>query len=861
LWGGLVARGPIVNRPGCAAAWLFNRLTTLDSVMFFENAGSRRFFTVSEPMECWVQTNITVRWVLYVLVVAAATAVAVLTRGTAAASETPEAASSTVNLRWQPISGATRVRVYLLAEPRGAKTLLATLPGKAASHKADGLAPAATMFLQVEADTAKGLVSRSFRIRTEGGPRARLDNPVREVHACAPDILMIVLSGGDGAAWQSGAWSVTRSSGAAIAVRAVHRESLPVGAPHYEIGFGRPYSDDILDVDHRIYLSLAEPLGSADVLRIRGPLGVNFLLPFNDRFLETPVIHLNQVGYNPHAAKRYAYISGWLGDGKALPLANFPTEAEILLNDADATVLQRVPITVRAEHDIEAGAEVRQIDLSGVPPAEGRPLRVRLPGIGVSWPTEVSQAAALNAFSTLARGIFFNRWGGDLTPKHAAPWSRPPDDHHVYTGEISDFEKLFSKDAPLTGERHLTAGYHDAGDFEQRPTATVVPQLLMRAFEMNSPHFTDIQLNIPETGNGIPDLLNEALWGISGWEQLQEPDGGVRQGVQSNRHPWGFYLASDDPQPYWTFSRDADTTARVAGLFAQAARLVVSYNPARAAELKQRAIRAWEYADRNGAGNACRLYGAGELLRLTGDRIYQEAFEKAWSASGPFGAFSAFAPYQFTVDDYKKGKRAMADFLQGYAHASSHSPDIAAVIQKWLTNYAGQAVKTTENEHAYRNPRPEKFPMDWGQGTTMARFVDTVIARMQLGGLSPAERQRYFDTLSLSADYLLGGNPNGLVYITGLGSRHVEEPLHLDSLVFIKQGKGAVPGIPVFGPTAAAPKAPYARAAVAAFYPSFDQRPEALRYADVRTVPNFNEFSVWETQAPDAELLAILLVE
>jgi hypothetical protein len=36
-------------------------------------------------------------------------------------------------------------------------------------------------------------------------------------------------------------------------------------------------------------------------------------------------------------------------------------------------------------------------------------------------------------------------------------------------------------------------------------------------------------------------------------------------------------------------------------------------------------------------------------------------------------------------------------------------------------------------------------------------------------------------------------------------------------------------------------------------------RPEALRYADVRTVPNFNEFSVWETQAPDTELPAILL--
>lgn len=776
--------------------------------------------------------------------------------GAAATLQTAGITSSTVNLRWQPVAGAMKVRIYLAADTRRGRTLLATLPAKAASYRAEGLAPAVTMFLQVETGTSKGPTTQSIRVRTEGGPRARLDNAVREVHAYAPDILMVVLSGGSGGTWQSAAWNVTRSSGTAVAVRAVYRESLPVGAPHYEIGYGRPYSDEMLDIEHRIYLVLAEPIGSADVLHIHGPLGIDFLLPFNDRLLETPVIHLNQVGYNPHATLRYAYVSGWMGDGHALPLRNFPAEAELVSDDADGTVLARLPVTIRAEHDAEAGAEVREIDLSTIQPREGRRLRVHLPGIGVSWPTEVSQAAGQRVFITLARAIFMNRWGGDLT--HQPIWSRPPDYHHVYTGELSDFERLFPADQPRTGERHLTAGYHDAGDFEQRPTGTAVPELLLRAFEMNAAHLTDNQLGIPESGNGIPDLLDEALWGVQGWEQLQESDGGVRQGVQSNRHPWGFYLPSDDPQPYWTFARDPDTTARVAGLFAKAARLIASYHPARAAQLKQRAIRAWEYADRNGAGNACKLYGAGELYRLTGQPVYRDEFEKAWHAMGPSGAFSSFAPYQLTVSDYKKGRRAMADFVQGYAHAPAHSAEILASIRKWFTNYAIQAVKTTEVEHAYRNPRPGKYPMDWGQGTTMSRFVDTVIARIELGGLSRAERQLYFDTLSLAADYLLGGNPNGLVYITGLGTRHVEEPLHLDSLVFIKRGKGAIPGIPVFGPTEEAPKMPYALPAIRAFYPDFSLRPEALRYADVRTVPNFNEFSVWETQAPDTELFANL---
>jgi hypothetical protein len=40
--------------------------------------------------------------------------------------------------------------------------------------------------------------------------------------------------------------------------------------------------------------------------------------------------------------------------------------------------------------------------------------RVRIPGVGVSWPTAVSEAAAFKAFYVVARGMFHNRWGRDL---------------------------------------------------------------------------------------------------------------------------------------------------------------------------------------------------------------------------------------------------------------------------------------------------------------------------------------------------------------------------------------------------------------------------------------------------------------
>ena len=806
-----------------------------------------------------MQPKITLGVVLGCLLIAAAAILATLSRPLPA--QLPDVTSSTVTIRWQSITGATQIRVYLLADTQGGRILLATLPGNATGYTATGLAPAVSLFFETEADTGDRTLSRYWFVRTLGGPRAVLDNAVREVHAYAPDILMIVLAGGDGPAWQAGPWTVTRASGAQINVNKVSRESIPVGAPDYQVGYGLPYSDDVLDIDHRIYLSLAEPIGNVEVLGINGPAGVSFVLPFSDRYLETPVIRLNQVGYNPRATQRYAYFSGWMGDGGALSLANFPATADVLATNADGSapaVIATLPVTVRSASDAEAGGEVRQIDLSSIPPVEDRVLRVRLAGIGVSWPTAVSQSSAFQAFYTVTRGLFLNRWGGNLLPQFTL-WSRPPDYHHVYTGELTDFERLYAQDTPLTGARQATAGYHDAGNFEQRPMSTVVPQLLMRAFELSPQCFPDRQLNIPESGNGIPDLLDEALWGVSFWEQMQESDGGVRQGLQSYRHPWGFYLASDDPLPYWTFSRDANTTARVAGIFAQASRLMSAYDAARAADLGQRAIMAWNYVVAKGATPAYRLYAAGELYRLTGDPTYKTAFENTWITIGVYGAFSQFAHNQLLQSDYRSGKRIMSDYLQGYLNAASPNSIISSTAKSWLTQYADAAVSKTASEHAYRNPRPETYPMDWGQGTSVVRFLDTVIARMQLGGLSSQQEQQYINALSLAADYVLGGNPNGLVYITGLGSRNVQEPLHLDSLAFIKQGKGPMPGIPAFGPTASAPTASYALPTLAAFYPDFSQRPEALRYADVRTVPNFNEFSVWEMQAPEAELFAVLL--
>lgn len=779
--------------------------------------------------------------------------------------------SSAVALEWPAVAGATRVRVYVGAEPGATRDatlpdarLVATLPGSADDHRIEHLAANVDVFVRVEADTSRGTMGGNVHVHTRGGPRAELDGPVREVQGFSPTVLRVTLANVDGAAAARGRWSVQRRNGQSLRVLRVRRHSVPVGQPEYDVRFGGNADIDNVDVDHVLYLELAARIGQRDVLRVQGPGGVDILVPFSDRYLETPVVQLNQVGYNPRATARWAYVSGWMGDGGPLALDHFPTTAEALAIPTDAFAARTVvtpglPVTRRSGLDTDTGAPVSQIDLARIPAGEGVTLRIRVPGVGVSFPTQVSELAVLKAYWVATRGLLHNRWGGDLRAS-VTDWTRPADHLTVFTAEQRDPFAMFPESTPRTGERPLRGGYHDAGDFDQRPMHTVVPQLLMRAYELAPTLFPDRQLCLPESGNGVPDLLDEALWGVSGWEQLQESDGGVRAGVESHRHPLGIYPANDDELPYWTFARNANVTARAAGVFAQASRLLAPFDRTRAARLRRRAIDAERWATAHQASRPFMLYALSELARLTGDPRYRARFEQTWAGIGEYGAFSSFAGAHDRQYDYGGEGRVMPDYILGYLATPGARQDIIDTSREWLTRMADEAARATiESPHAHRNPRPADAPTGWGDGTVMGRWLDPVIARMAFGPMSTGDRQNYVDALSVAADYVLGANPLGMVFMTGLGSRRPEEPLHLDSLATIKRGLGPMPGIPVYGPISEVPGQDWYQPGARRFSPAWPSTPPMRRYADLHTFVNTNECTIWECQAPDAEHFAALL--
>ncbi len=846
--------------------------------------------------------------------------------GTLSVSPT-DITSSGVTLEWPTITGATSVAVYLGPEPSSTpdlplpgQRLMATLGGSATEYRITNLAPDVHNFFHVELRNSEGIVffQGNTYARTPGGPKATLDTAVREVHLIAPDILQIVFAniqvhsyssrsdvsdggieeivGDIGAELENATWTIQRGDGSPIGIEALHRQSYPVGTPY--IGNGDDSTGahlNLHDVDHFLYFMLDQPIGSREFLTVTGPVitrqvvglfhditektvTTSFLLPFSDKYLETPVIQLNQMGYSPVATERYAYVSAYLGDGGPMSFSGYPTTARVYNDPANpldvrTPVGASIPIAVRANPDnvldpnfidVDAGTYVREIDLSAVPPAEGVVYRVHIPGVGVSWPTQVSETSVFRSFYLTSRFLTHTRWGRELSLDWTEWAPRPPDHPTVFTSDLdSSVVKFFPIDTPKVGQRLVAGGHHDAADFDINYAHTQHSLNLLRLLELRPDVFLDGQMTIPESGNGIPDLFDEVLYNMRIWEQLQELDGGIRPGFESFGHPSSTNFADLDILPYWTYAREPFHTMRCAGLFAQAATLLRNIAPLKSAEFTLRAVAAYNWALANGVSAMTKgppMYASGELYRLTGESKYRNLFEQIYDANdnSPEGpSVHPFAPWAGSW--FLPDQPILLEYPMGYLLSQDPAAFRVEEYTKRFDRYANDAVKAVATFHAHRNGRNANQSPNFGQATAVGIHVQRIYARLQVGDVEAEDLQRYYNALSLSADYALGGNPLGLAWFSGMGSRSILEPQHADSQTFQGIGFPVLPGIGIYGPRSGLPNTVNYDFGRKLFYPTFEELPLLRRYGDLSAWPGTNEYTIQEVQVPHVRLFGMLL--
>jgi hypothetical protein len=211
-----------------------------------------------------------------------------------------------------------------------------------------------------------------------------------------------------------------------------------------------------------------------------------------------------------------------------------------------------------------------------------------------SFDFQISPAVYNDVLKHAVRTFFYQRVGFAKEEKYAGKeWA----DGASHIGPLQDKNcRLFNKKSDATTERDVSGGWYDAGDFNKytRWTADYVMEM-MYAYLENPSAWTD-DYNIPESGNGIPDLLDEAKWGADHLLRLQNEDGGVLSvvGVSHASPP----SAAKGQSLYGPASTSA--TLNSAAAYAFASKVFSSLGLADYAEqLKTSAVKAWVWAEAN----------------------------------------------------------------------------------------------------------------------------------------------------------------------------------------------------------------------------------------------------------------------
>jgi endoglucanase len=596
---------------------------------------------------------------------------------------------------------------------------------------------------------------------------------------------------------------------------------------------------------HELFLAVDPPLAAGRTYRVdlaaRVPLTTGASagsVTLDDRVNLDPAISVNQVGFLPGAVRKYAYFGSWMGSSGALDGARWLSRFEVRDAASHRVVLSGAPSLRHRAGDGEtkskadlSGANVWEMDLSAL--TQPGTFYVAVPGSGRSLPFRVGRDVYEGPFAVMMTGVLHQRCGMEMK----APWSDFPRAACHTTGTLPtdlppcDQNRAWAQlpEHVIGAPMSLVGGHHDAGDYKPRSHLEVA-ELAFLAFELNPRAFRDGQLRLPESGNGVPDILDEGRWALELWMQLQGEDGGVRGGTESNGDPDQISPPDLDPTPEYAFAPDVAATLRFAGCAAQAGLLWRGLGrPDDAARFTAAAERAWRWAFAHGAEGRPdeAALAAVQLYRLTGRDQYHAAFLKA-------SVFASNPKAELTV--YRQYDQRASSFYYAISANPVDAEVKRRIVEAWRRQGADWAAwaETT----AYRWCKHPNAPNVWGSGAHPMWMVDMIQAYVLTGDGA------FLDWVRLTCDWALGGNPMGTVFTARLGQRSISAPLHIVSRT---SPGGPIPGLQCQGPTpetgGRTRTSSMSSWVGALLFPS-GPWPDLQTYSDLGMVPTMNEGTV-----------------
>ena len=354
-------------------------------------------------------------------------------------------------------------------------------------------------------------------------------------------------------------------------------------------------------------------------------------------------------------------------------------------------------------------------------------------------------------------------------------------DESAYNGPDQDTQAHDVTDRSNRSKvKDLSGGWFDAGDTNKYVTFAVpVVHQLLAAYQENPSVFTD-DFAIPESGNGIPDLLDEVKWEIDWLKKMQYPDGSAALKVGDIVYVPAAPPSSDHSRRYYVPSCTSATIAS-AGMFAHAAYVFDGIGPwtRETADLKARATAAWN----NYNGIAAKQTGCDSGVVHSANADWNEDEQKAAAVVAAVYLFAitespAYGDYikqhykelkPYHDEGWSRYKPEQGEALLFYTTLKRADAALRSAILADKSNDAKSGSRVygfTGGDDLYRAFLHEP-QYHWGSNNPRAQYGNTNLDVITYG-LDKSNNASYETRALEILHYFHGVNPFAIVYLSNM---------------------------------------------------------------------------------------------
>ena len=499
---------------------------------------------------------------------------------------------------------------------------------------------------------------------------------------------------------------------------------------------------------------------------------------------ERPITAVNQVGYFVDGQKIAVY-----GRADQSPM---PPSWEVREADSGNIILSGT--TDAGFMDATSGDFVYRADFSELN-TPGKYI-IQIDGVD-SPPFQIADDVYAALKKDSLRYFYLNRSGIELTPEFAGEtWARPAghisdNDITCFKGTDADGKTWDGCDYRLDG----SGGWYDAGDYGKYVVnGGISTWTLVNLYEHSPQAFPDESLNIPESQNGWPDILDEARWEMDFMLRMQVPEGQPLAGMAHHKlhdlHwsgvPTKLPTEFDNDSPTdgrYLMPPSTAATLNLAATAAQCARVWKTFDAAFAERCLKAAETAWNAAQ----AHPNMLYGRipGEGGGDYSDSNVQDEFY--WAAAelylstgkDEYRTFVTESPYFKTFPGLAAGSvspmgwpdtAALGSISLAMLPNDLPEADIARLRQQMIET-ADRYLEAIDTE-GYRVPIPASGYV-WGSNSLVLN--NAIILALAYDFTSET---RYRDGVIASMDYILGTNAVDQSFVSGYGTNAMQHPHH-----------------------------------------------------------------------------------